>query len=472
MIVFTTKIPIKSTVTEQMFVDLCAEWIYRSPHYHNLKIEYDISSHNDYEIELNNIKCQIACYKKEDTSIVAFRLNNNDKGTLWIIDILLIDDKNGKFISVINNCNLKLFDPRFPKNHKPNFIKIIMNKNYGIDDRYFPVHDRKLICNKENAKIYAAYMNGEIKKPLPMVYISIYYDSYCVDCDTLAKWLSGMAYVVVEENREVSFLMKELTNSKNAHNGYVGIYYPGSAKHQLYCLSDFISTDNSYKFETGISLNLQQSLINHMSSEEYNWTNLQTLKAKEKLIESEGTSKELSDLIDLADENERELKEKIEYLQKENDSLSIQNEMLKNKKRNENICLKTGLNDFYIDEQHDLILYLLKEIFERKFNSETSKFRQHELLQSIIYNNDITGENEKILGGLKKIFKPGFRWNNITKSKLKSLGFEITEGSHNKIMFHDSKYMYTVSSTPSDNRGIRNLMSDIEKGISISRKIL
>ena len=46
---------------------------------------------------------------------------------------------------------------------------------------------------------------------------------------------------------------------------------------------------------------------------------------------SEGTSKELSDLIDLDDENEQELKDKIKFLQAENGSLSAQNEMLKKK---------------------------------------------------------------------------------------------------------------------------------------------
>lgn len=87
-------------------------------------------------------------------------------------------------------------------------------------------------------------------------------------------------------------------------------------------------------------------------------------------------------------------------------------------------------------------------------------------------NNHPTGENERIISELKHIFKPGMKWNASTKGKIKSLGFKIIEGDHDKIVFKDNKYMYTVASTPSDNRSPKNLFSEIERGISISKKML
>lgn len=74
-----------------------------------------MSAHEDYEITKENVKCQITCYKDSNTSIVAFRLNNNDNGTIWIIDLLFIDDNGNRFISTQNNCNSRAYDPRFPK---------------------------------------------------------------------------------------------------------------------------------------------------------------------------------------------------------------------------------------------------------------------------------------------------------------------------------------------------------------------
>lgn len=468
MLVFATKIPIKPDVDEKKFIDLCAEWVYGSPHYHNIEIEYDISTHSDYEITKENIKCEITCYKDENTSIVAFRLHNDDHGTLWVIDLLYIDVNGDRFISVQNNCDSNSYDPRFPKSHKPNFIKLLMEKEYGRYDSVFPVCDHALQCNRANVKDFVAYINGEKYYPLPMVYVSKDYDSYAVNYELLARWLSGMAYVIVEDSKETSYIMKELTISKNAHNGYIGIYYPGIDKYQVYSCADFPSG----KFESNISLILQQSLINHMPTNEYNWTQIQLLKSKAKLVKAEGKSQELDDFINLADNTEKELKEKIEYLQRSNDALTAQLEALKTKSQESTICLTTDLTDFYTDEQHDFVIYIMNEVAEHQHGLDSSKIRQHEILQSIIDNNRPTGENERIISELKRIFKAGMKWNASTKGKIKSLGFQIIEGDHDKIIFKDNKYMYTVSSTPSDYHGPKNLFSEIERGISISKKML
>jgi len=468
MLIFATKIPVNSNVDEKKFIDLCAEWVFGSPHYHNIKIEYDITTHNDYEISKDNIKCEITCYKDEKTSIVAFRLHNNDNGTLWIIELLFIEMNGKRYISVQNNCDSNRFDPRIPKNHKPNFIKLLMEKGYGREDRFFPVCDIALKCDKTNVKEYAAYINGEVAYSLPMVYVSRDFDSYAIDYEKLARWLSGMAYVVFEDSKETSYLMKDLTKAKNAHNGYIGIYYPVSNKYQVYSNSDFPSG----KFETNICFILQQSLINHMSTDEYNWTQIQLLKSRAKLNKAEGKSQEFEDFINLADNTERELKEKIESLQRSNDSLTAQLEALKLKSKDSSICLATSLADFYTDEQHDFVIYILKEVANHQHGLDPSKIRQHEILQNILDNNHPTGENERIISELKHIFKPGMKWNASTKGKIKSLGFKIIEGDHDKIVFKDNKYMYTVASTPSDNRGPKNLFSEIERGISISKKML
>lgn len=471
MLVFATKIPVNSDVDEKKFIDLCAEWVYNSPHYHNIEIKYDIATHSNYEVSKDNIKCEITCFKDEldePTSIVAFRLHNNDNGTLWIIELLFIQKNGERFISVQNNCDSKRFDPRVPKSHKPNFIKLLMEKGYGKVDDFFPVCDKALSCNTANAKNYAAYINGEILHSLPMVYISKDFDSYTVDYETLARWLSGMAYVVFEDSKETSYIMKDLTQSKNAHNGYIGIYYPETNKHQVYSYSDFPSG----KFETNIVFILQQSLVNHMSINEYNWTQIQLLKSRAKLSKAEGKSQELDEFINLADNTERELKEKIEYLQRTNDALTAQLESLKNKNKESTVCLTTDLTDFYVDEQHDFVIYVMNEVAEHLHGLNPSKIRQHEILQSIINNNQPTGENERIISELKRIFKVGMKWNATTKSKIKDLGFQIIEGDHKKIIFKDSRYMYTVSSTPSDHRSPKNLLSEIERGISISKKLL
>ncbi len=469
MIVFATKIPVKAQMTEQNFIDLCAEWVLDSPHYHGLIIDYDVYSHKDYEISCDNITCQITCYKNDSAEITAFRLKNIDKASdIWTLDLLFICEDNKKYVSVQNNLDSNSYNPKIPHNHKPNFIKKLMEKDYGLKELNFEVKDSFSVCNSENLEVYAEFINGNINKELPMVYVSKDFDTYKVNYNKLSTWLSGMAYVVIEQDKATSLRLRELTNSKNAHNGYIGIYYPGSNNYQVYSPNDF----ECNSFESNIALTVQQSLINRMSSSEYNWIQIQAMKAKAKVIHSQNVSQELEDFISYADDNERELKKKIESLQLSNAVLTAQMEAIKAKNNDGGIHLTTDLQDFYIDEQYDFILNLLSEVKNQIRELNVGNFRRHEILNSILENNTQTGEGQRIAEELKRIFKPGFTWNATTKKKIKDLGFTIEENGHKKIVFHDNKYMYTVASTPGDTRGIKNLLSEIENGISITKKLL
>ena len=468
MLVFSTRIPVTTKINEIDFIKLCSEWVYNSPHYHKMVIDYNIEKHEDYEIQKENITCMISSYKYDIAKIIAFRLKNVDGSRIWTIDIIFVSESEKKYIIVQNNLDSTDYNSRFPKSHKPNFIKLLMEKEMGDKSDFFEVKDSPLICNDSNIHYCAEFMNGNVNSTLPMVYISMDYDRYNVDCVKLAQWLSGMAYVVIEADKDVSYKLKELTNSKNAHNGYIGIYYPGVNNYQLYSIADF----QLGEVEKGISLIIQQTLIYQLPSSEYSWLQIQSLKSKAKLMKkTESSSQELDDFIFLADQTERDLKEKIEILQKNNDALTAQLEALKAKNNNGIIRLQSGLCDFYTDEQYDFVVSVLNEVKGRIGDVDTHN-RRYEILDSIIENNTSTGEGKRISEELRKIFKPGFTWNAYTKGKIKSLGFTISENGHNKIVFHDNKYMYTVASTPSEGRGILNLLSEIENGISITKKLL
>lgn len=468
MLVFSTRIPVTPKMNEKDFILLCSEWVFNSPHYHKIVIDYNVEKHEDYEIQKENITCMISCYKDNIAEITAFRLKNIDGYKIWTIDIIFVSESEKKYIIVQNNLDSSSYNSSFPKSHKPNFIKVLMEKKMGEKNSFFEVVDSPLVCNDDSVNYCADFMNGNVNSTLPMVYISMDYDKYNVDYVRLSQWLSGMAYVVIEANKDISFKLKELTNSKNAHNGYIGIYYPGVDNYQLYSIADF----RFGKVEAEISIIIQQSLIYQLPSSEYNWLQIQSLKSKEKLLKStEASSQELNEFMLLSEQTENDLKEKIQILQKNNDALTAQLEALKAKHNNGIIRLQSGLYDFYTDEQYDFVLSVLNEVKGRIGDADTHN-RRYEILDSIIENNTSTGEGKRISEELRKIFKPGFTWNASTKGKIKSLGFTISENGHNKIVFHDNKYMYTVASTPSEGRGILNLLSEIENGISITKKIL
>ena len=340
-----------------------------------------------------------------------------------------------------------------------------MENNCGLSQDDFRVGDTPIICDDFTVNSVADFINNKISKNLPMVYVSKS-NKTKVNCDSLAKWLSGMAYVVVEKDIETSYKLKELTGSKNVHSGAIGIYYSDSENHQSYTVHNF----RYGKLESSIALIVQQTLINHMSSDEYTWSKIQLLKTKEKARLSENISKDFKEYMDMADEVEKDLQEKVDSLIAENNSLSAQLEAFKYRNMGGDIRLNTSLDDFCMDEQRDFVIYLLNEVFKRSVPSDSKRMRRYEILENLVKENTVSGENDRIVSEVKRAFKNPDA--NI-KNKLKKIGFNVEDGGqHIKLTYGDSKYMFTMASTPSDIRSLKNLRSDIENGISISKKML
>ena len=86
--------------------------------------------------------------------------------------------------------------------------------------------------------------------------------------------------------------------------------------------------------------------------------------------------------------------------------------------------------------------------------------------------NPVIGEGERVISGISTIFGGGGRLNKTSKAQLRDLGFTIEEdGPHYKLVFHDPRYMFTVSKTPSDHREGKNMISQIRAMIDINKKI-
>ena len=56
------------------------------------------------------------------------------------------------------------------------------------------------------------------------------------------------------------------------------------------------------------------------------------------------------------------------------------------------------------------------------------------------------------------------------RSLLERCGFAVEKGAHDKLVFYNPKYAFSLSNSPSDHREGENLFSDISKRINITRK--
>lgn len=124
--------------------------------------------------------------------------------------------------------------------------------------------------------------------------------------------------------------------------------------------------------------------------------------------------------------------------------------------------------DYYPGEQHDFILSVLEQIRERC--PENS--RPRDIVDSILSVNSYVGRGKEILGEVTRIFKTGTPTSEADISALEALGFRyISSKKHPKLKYQD-KYMFVISSTPSDNlRDGKNKLAEINKCIAIKQKI-
>ncbi len=351
-----------------------------------------------------------------------------------------------------------------------------MESNFCKDDANIPVIAKPITINKENLKICANVMRGEYCNSMPVIYLSVQNDDHCtLNPNEIAKKLSGLAHVFVEENKEISWQLKELSNDNNAHNGYVGIYFPQSEYVQRFSI-DFYDGDER-KMKEDIELCVWKALSNRQEASLYNWNQIITLQTRQKMMHwkniSEGDKEELKRYVQTFDAENERLKEEKEELLKENRKLIYQidnlKEQLKDSKQGKSFYNKGKEKELYFSEMNDLLFSILNQV-KNKYEKNS---RAYILICDLIEANPSIGECKKIVEAIKRILKKGSNLTSTDKSELKEVGFNIIEdGAHYKLLFHnDPRYMFTVSRTPSDHREGKNLASDIIKIIDVEKKI-
>lgn len=476
MLVFSTRLPLKDNITREDCLRLFIQWITESPNYSidSEDIDYDLSSCQDFDYTKDNLTFYIRYYKDNDTEILACRLENTEPTAEWINDCIFSCENNIKTLMIQLNCNRTDFDTQLPNAHKPYIVRQFVENGYCKEDAGIPIIDSPLESDTEYYDTCVGIMNGTLEYSMPVVYVSCdYWGNTAISASYLAKQLSGIAHVFVEKQHETALKLRDDTNGNNAYTEYVGIYFPGT----VYCQRHSLRYYDDYKAMSREIINaVWKALINRSDSSKYNWNHILALQARQKMMEwkdiSDRNKDQLSDYIDNFDAENNELRCQVDTLNQEVYSLRAQLDILKAglNDDSENRCFynKGDEPSLYNSERSDLLYSILSQAQPAyKQNS-----RGYILIQSMLDANPREGECKRIMDGVNAIFNNGDKLNRSTKAQLKNLGFSIQEdGSHYKITFHDSRYMFTVSKTPSDFREGKNLVSQIRNVIDIERKI-
>lgn len=231
MLLCSSKIPVKEVCTKEAFVALAINWVTKSRNYGFPFFTWDGQS-EILRKSSNGATFQVVLF--EDGVICAVRLCSVD-GRLaqWTADFIL--DTENKILA------FQLYREALPdvahirrEFSLPVLVQDVIAADFARKDENLDITDKPHLLHTEDASWVADIILRKQIYSLPIVYISCEYEGHCVvNPYMLAEKLNGVAHVLYETTRELSFSLKSLTDGKNPYAGAIEIFYPNGKRRIL-----------------------------------------------------------------------------------------------------------------------------------------------------------------------------------------------------------------------------------------------
>lgn len=473
MDLFATKVQLSSSVTSAEVYSVIKQWLENSPHYKIKKINYNLGEEEFFQNTSDSTSVHILAIEANGDNIFALRFINKEQNNTWRTDCVFSEMNNS--LSIRLSCETNAYSTRLPRLHKPHLIKLLFDNKMTSLDGALPVVDYpiEITDSPDDLNLCAKIMSGSPSVNMPIVYLSYNaFDDkhYLVNPKRLAIRLSGMAHVLVEPNKDFAIKLRELAKYNNAYHGYVGVYFPGTCYREIIGPNEHYMDGNLNEKAAAqnISLAVQRAALIHSNINDWSWDGVYLAYQKRKVLYqtdlAEKSSAELNAFLQLFDAENGQLREKVSELQSQLDMKNAQLENLKQKYSGGVIKLKFDLEEFYSDECNDLLVNILSCAKKHMLDGS----RPADIIDRMLELNKPTGHGQRIMAELKKALLE----TSLSQRRklLRSCGFTVIEGKHDKIIFHDDKYIFVLSNTPSDHRSVDNCFSDISKKIDVCKK--
>ncbi|KAF0843316.1 hypothetical protein FNL37_0738 [Methylovorus glucosotrophus] len=459
---FSTEFPIDNSKSISQVIQLACDWISGSPHT-LLEIEplNDISTDVEKEFNNNGEKATIIIANGQQSSIAGLRYIKQEKGLEWTTSIVCRKNIDSTTLSIQVSCEALLTAVQLPPPKKPVFIGQALSKLGGGMDGQVPVTNRPFTLSKGDEEIAAALINGNANNKLPIIYVSVNFDNTVpINPEELAKYVAGMAHVVVEPSREFSLKLKTLTSSKNGYGGSVCIYWPDSNIKTSHFLNE--ETPNPRLLQLEIAKNIRLALANRRLISNCSWSHLIEESSRKKLeqLKSIGST-EINEYMEAFDAEINAKDRRIS--EAENEISRLNSELRKHSNFTTSTSsgiLKIGSEvEFYSEEFQDILACNLRE----RLNSLRESSRDYHVIKDLVSSNTPSSKRDEIKSSIKRIFKSYSGLDARTRSELNDIGFTITEeGKHYKLVYNnDGRYTFSIAKTPSDHRAGMNIASDL-----------
>lgn len=461
MITFKTQFPIASTTHVSDFLDCCRIWITKSPHT-TLSDEIpegakDGTFGNEHE------SVSFGLYEDEKSSTAGVRYEKTDVDEVrWTTNVIGHKTGSSFWVSVQLSVDSELPVERLEQGKRPYIVKLMMKNFSGGYDGSLPVTDSPVFLADTDEKIAEEVICADTGGIMPVVYASRNQaEQLIIDPNQLAKWLSGMAHVVIEPSRRFSSLITRQVYGENVYGGAVAIYWPDGIGKWTYLPSKWKS---SSALQAAITKKIRMSLLYQRLRRECTWSYLQEMMSRQKLESLRASGSQ--DIDEYIAQFDREISAKEEEIRRLESELvrarySKRDMRASNGPGKNSINLETSEADLYQGEQLGLIVDALKAAS----GASEPHSRKRDVLDALVEENENPGEREEILERLKEALRQYTSMTTTIRSELESIGFVIHEdGKHYKLLFQDDpRYPFVLPKTGSDWRGGLNAFSDLRK---------
>lgn len=468
MLIFSTKLVVADTLTEDRLIEYVINWLdgNRNYHFHNLSYNGD----SEYSVDTEKENLEILRYPEA----LIIRLVSHVNGVIWTNDYVLKRTDTLNVLAIQLYSDAANISVRMSQSfNKPRLLKQIVAEEYGGMDQDIMVSNKPYKITKDNLDLARDLILRKKSYFMPLIYVT--YPRYAIDepinYDGLATNLAGIAHVVVE-TREIAPTVRKITNSANPYAGAVEIFYGVGSSYRM-LPDDYESME---EMQQAIEKTVQQRLLMTKIDDDLSWNKIRFANIQKKSERDPELSeifekilKEEEEKGNLKDQHIQKLEERIKDLNAElnrkESKIQSYEYSLEHKEKNNagnEIELEISEKELYKDEIKDVILRVLekeKGLLDNDLNLRTS--RKFHVLTNILDLNRQTGKADEIEKWLREIIDDSGNLNAQRKRQLIEAGFKINNGTHYKITYNeDNRYTFTLAKTPGDYRANMNTLKD------------
>ena len=472
MLIFSTRLPVKDTLTKEKFFELVVRWNQDSPHHRIDGIEWD----GGYRHRWGDMKNMLEITEYND--VAAAHFVQSEHGVHWTTEFILHTERReiGIYLSREATENTVYFHKEFKP---PYFLKLLMRENVlgsdgGLTISEYP-HSFGATADEQQVLTQLCLEDARAFR-LPVVYLTRdWFTEHCVvDEGELARRLCGVAHVLVESDKDVSRTLKDLCHGKNVYNGGMAVYFPSvSAAAKRFIPYDGMDVEK-------VMTQMVRMIFRYMNQQKREpldtWDGIQMMQMRRQ------TKQLLAEKRRIEENRKQTSKEKEQYwdeyvkAQTQVEELTKQNARLQSElavlrarvdSMGENPLLYYGdEKEFYQGEMLEFVRTALSEKLDRLPKEKDRHLRCADVLQDLLNANESEEIQAQRQTELKRVLKGYRTLTPEIQSTLIDAGFRITDGKHYKLTYYDDeRYTVTMAKSGSDWRGGENLISEIRKRI-------